>query len=86
MSYTLESNCLKLEAICGVEEAEEIHEKLLEDPELHLDLSACEHLHAAVFQALLRQPRPIKRAATDSFIKRWLQPQLEKALAEANRD
>lgn len=86
MSHHLEKNCLHLEAVCGVEEAEEIHEKLLENPELQLDLSACEHLHAAVFQTLLRQPRPIKRAAKDAFIKRGLQPLLESALAKKSKD
>jgi len=79
MSHSIEGQCLKLDGLCGVEEAEEIHEKLLEDKELQLDLSACEHLHAAVFQTLLLQPRPIKRAAKDDFIKRWLQPLLEQA-------
>ncbi|MDR9467507.1 hypothetical protein [Marinospirillum sp.] len=79
MSHTIAKDTLKLEGVCGVEEAEEIHEKLLEDPELQLDLSACEHLHAASFQTLLAQPRPIKRGARDAFIKRWLQPLLEEA-------
>lgn len=82
MSFSLEQDCLKLEGICSVEEAEALHEQLLEDPQLQLDLSACEHLHAAVFQALMRQPRRLKRGATDPFIKRWLQPLLEQAATE----
>lgn len=82
MSHVIEGKNLKLEGLCGVEEAEEIHEKLLEDAGLQLDLSNCEHLHAAVFQTLLLQPRAIKRAAKDDFIKRWLQPLLEQATAQ----
>lgn len=79
MSFHVEGQSLKLEGVCGVEEAEALHEQLLEREDLQLDLSCCEHLHAAVFQTLLLHARPIKKSAHDPFIKDGLQPSLDQA-------
>lgn len=85
MTVQVRGKLLKLIDSCPVEDAETVHEKLLEKPELSLDLSQCQHMHSAVLQVLLLQPRPIRRAAEDVFLKQWIQPLLQRALDTVDR-
>lgn len=79
MTIQVKGKLLKLVDSCPVEDAETLHEKLLEKPELNLDLSQCQHMHAAVLQVLMLQPRAIKRPPEDPFLKQWIMPLLVRA-------
>lgn len=79
MTIQVRGKLLKLVDSCPVEEAETLHEKLLENPDLKLDLSQCQHLHAAVLQVLMLQPRVIRRPPEDAFLKQWVVPMLVRA-------
>lgn len=86
MTIQVKGKLLKLVDSCPVEEAETLYEKLLDKPDVKLDLSGCQHMHSAVLQALLMQPREIKRPPTDAFLKQMVLPRLEIAWREAQSD
>lgn len=79
MSIEVRGKLIKLVGDCGVEDAETLHAKLLRaKDDARLDLSECQHLHSAVVQVLLTQPRQLKRGRDDdSWIALWLQPHLD---------
>ncbi|MCH8550389.1 MAG: hypothetical protein LAT62_00540 [Natronospirillum sp.] len=68
---------VKLLDTCPVEEAETLHEKLLHKPDVKLDLSQCVHLHSAVLQVMLQQPRAIKGVPEDVFLREVVVPRLQ---------
>lgn len=74
MSIQAKRDVVHLVDSCTVEEAEELHGLLLEKPKASIDLSACAHIHAAVLQVLLLQPRVIKKPPEDVFLKEWVVP------------
>lgn len=56
----------------SVEEAEELLEWLCDHPEGEVDLSACEHLHAADLQVLMAARRNILAWPEDGVLAGWL--------------
>ncbi|SEI63935.1 hypothetical protein SAMN05421831_10645 [Allopseudospirillum japonicum] len=55
--YTPE--CVYIEALASVEDAETLLDWLLQHPQAKLDISACQHLHAAVLQVILAAQTPV---------------------------
>lgn len=84
MTIQVRGKLLKLVDNCPVEEAEVLHDKLLEKPDVQVDLSECTHLHSAVVQVLLAQPRPVKRVADEPFIVRWVVPAIHRQLEQSS--
>lgn len=74
MSIQAKRDVIHLVDSCSVEEAEELHGLLLDKPKARIDLSACQHIHAAVLQVLLLQPRVIKKPPEDVFLQDWVVP------------
>lgn len=81
MTIQTRGKWIKLIDTCPVEDAETLHDRLQEKPEGQLDLSRCEHIHSAVLQVLLQQPRPVGRPPEDVFLKSVIVPQLQAAQA-----
>lgn len=83
MSIQVRGKVIKLVGTCSVEDAETLHEKLLAaKSDATLDLAQCQHLHAAVLQVLLVQPRAVKRGPGDAFLQQWVMPLLQRAWDE----
>ncbi len=85
MTIQVRGKLLKLVDTCPVEEAEVLHDKLLEKPDVQIDLSECTHLHSAVVQVLLAQPRAVKRVADDPFLSRWVVPAINREFERSSQ-
>jgi hypothetical protein len=75
MTIAVEAGTIRLTGRCGAEEAEQLL-ALLGDGIDRVDLSGCEHLHAALLQ-LLMASRPAITGTPAPFIARWLLPLVE---------
>lgn len=77
MTVLADDGIIRLEGVCGVEEAETLA-ALLEDGSFwQVDLSACVRLHSAVVQALLVfRPSPRGEPSEDVFIRDFIHPLL----------
>ncbi|MBF0097868.1 MAG: hypothetical protein HQM04_04225 [Magnetococcales bacterium] len=72
MAITFAEERAVLSEMCAVEEAEPFFEWLRTHPEGVVDLSACEHLHAAVYQTLLALKPNIAALPAEPFLQQWL--------------
>ncbi|MBK5941538.1 hypothetical protein [Halochromatium roseum] len=63
--------------ILGVEEAETLLEWLLEHPQAQVDLSNCNHLHAANLQVLMALRPRIQAWPDDPELTDWLKAALD---------
>ncbi|MEI6209601.1 MAG: hypothetical protein WCP20_22695 [Desulfuromonadales bacterium] len=68
---------LLLEGIVTAEETDQFMTCLKEHPELALDMSACEHLHTAVLQAIIVLRPHISAMPADPFWSRCIQIEKE---------
>lgn len=69
MSVRLDSECIHLEGLCRVEDAEPLARLLQESPSRTVDLSRCEQLHAAVLQALLAFRPAVAKEPQNDFLR-----------------
>jgi hypothetical protein len=83
MSVRLDGNVILLEGPCRVEDAEPLLRWLQADGGRIVDLSAAEHLHAAVLQVLMALRPAIRGTAEDAFLRDWIAPAL--TLAELQK-
>ena len=67
---------LHLEAVCGVEEALALLERLAAPQPPGVDLSACRHLHTALVQVLAACRPRVVAPPEDSCLAHWLMPLL----------
>ena len=72
MTIEVEADEIRLTGRCGAEEAEKLLALLSEGVD-RVDITGCEHLHAALLQ-LLMAARPAIRGEPSPFIARWLLP------------
>lgn len=77
MTIQVKGKLVKLLDTCPVEEAETLHDKLLDRPDVKLDLGKCVHLHSAVLQVMLQQPRAVKGVPEDVFLREVVVPRLQ---------
>jgi hypothetical protein len=63
---------LVLEGVVTAEETDQFVALLVEYPDVRLDLSACEHLHTAVLQAILQLRPNISALPADPFWSRCI--------------
>lgn len=63
---------VRLEGACPVDDAETLAGLLLERADAAVDWSACTHMHAAVYQVLLRMRPVMHGACGDPLVARWL--------------
>ena len=75
---------LVLDGIVTAEDTDQFVAYLKEYPELSLDLSACEHLHTAVLQAILILKPHISALPVDPFWKLCLANQDKENIYEEN--
>lgn len=61
---------------CGAEDALELVDWLAKTDDAAVDLSRCEHLHAALLQTLFAHPHAISAAPAEPFLARWILPVL----------
>ena len=76
MSIEYEKNTARFIGAVSVEETEELLEWLCAHPEGKVDLSACEHLHAADLQVLMAAGRRVVAWPGDADLARWLKSAL----------
>ncbi len=79
MTVEVEGGVIRLSGRCRVEEAEQLLEFLSQGAK-SVDLTDCEHMHAALFQILLAA-QPEIRGPSASFIERWLSPLMKRGEA-----
>ena len=72
MPVTLTDLQARLEGGCVVEDAEVLLDWLQRTPTPQVDLSSCEHMHAAVLQTLLALRPPITAMPSDAILCRLL--------------
>lgn len=83
MTIRLEGSVIHLEGSCHVEEAETLLTLLQAETEPILDLSSCDHLHAALVQVILAFRPPVRDGCSDAFLRRWVLPGLLRADSHA---
>jgi hypothetical protein len=74
MSVRVEGPVIFLEGQCHVEQAEQLLQRLQEDPDRRIDLSACRHLHTAVVQVLLSHGARVSGDPVDPFLRQFVAP------------
>lgn len=62
--------------VAGVEEAEGLLDWLQNNPKATIDLSACNHLHAANVQVLMANKRLVAAWPNDAHLRAWLESTL----------
>ncbi len=72
MSIEYGEKCARLIGAASVEDAEELLEWLCDHPEGDIDLSACEHLHAADLQVLMAAGRRVVAWPEEAELAGWL--------------
>ena len=78
MSVHIEDGVAKLQGACGVEDAEPLFAALSAGRARTCDISACEKMHGAVAQALIRFKVEIVGRPRDPFLADFVAPALEK--------
>jgi hypothetical protein len=81
MTIELEEGRIRLSGRCGADEAERLLALLAEGHDL-VDVSGCEHLHAALLQLLIAAG-PAIAGEPAPFIARWLVPLIERVPRES---
>ena len=76
MSVHLDGDTVVLEGVCRVEDAEPLLRWLQAEPGRIVDLSAVEHLHAAVLQVLMAFRPSLKGVPKDEFLRSVVMPAL----------
>ncbi len=76
MALRYADDTIALDGVITVEEAEPLCQVLLAHPQAALDLSLCEHIHAAAVQVLLAARRGIVGPPKDPFLARFVLPAL----------
>ena len=76
MTIRLEDSVIHLEGSCHVEEAETLQTLLQAEKGRILDLGACDHLHAALVQAILVFRPSVRDCCSDAFLRQWVLPGL----------
>jgi hypothetical protein len=79
MPLVYEKNMARFVDACTVEEAMEFQEWLGGVKAPRVDLSACTHLHTALFQVLLAARPKLSAPPQDPFLARWVAPLLAAA-------
>lgn len=72
MTIRMEEDCIYLEGIISVEEAEPLLAWLIEHPDGAVDLTQCEHLHTSSLQLLLATDRDLRFHPDNDTIGPWL--------------
>jgi len=71
-----EKNTVRFVDTCTVDEALDLQEWLGVAETPRVDLSACTHLHTALFQILLAVRPRLSGSPADPFLARWVEPLL----------
>jgi len=74
MPVSCEGETATITGFCSVEEAEDLQAWLMAPEAPRLDLSGCEHLHAAALQVLLARPPARVRFPKVPALRRLMQP------------
>lgn len=77
MTIQTDGNMVRLAGRCGVDEAEALLSALLSGAAT-IDLSDCEHLHAAIVQVLMAT-RPVMIGSPAPFLEAWVIPAIDRA-------
>lgn len=84
MSIVLRGDVICVQGKAPVEDAEPLLAHLRAVPGRTVDLSACEHLHAAVVQVLLATRPQLAGEIGDTFARTWLGPLLAPSIDGAS--
>ena len=76
MTVRLADGTLFLEGECPVEDGDALAQHLAGHPQTIVDWSACDWMHAAVFQILLAVRPPLRGAPRGDFVRTHLAPLL----------
>ena len=82
MTLAIKDQIVHLDGRIGAEDAQDLLEWLCAHPEGQVDLSECEHLHAAALQCLLALKPVISALPADP----WLKSVLNTAASNADKD
>lgn len=75
MPITFDETMARFEGVCAIEEAEPLQAWLADHGgSAAVDLTACEHLHTALFQLLCRYRPVVAAPPADAFLREWLLP------------
>ena len=80
MTIEFEDGRVRLSGRCGAEEAERLLALLAEGHD-RIDITGCEHLHAALLQLLIAAG-PAVTGEPAPFVARWLVPLIERKTGE----
>ena len=83
MTVALEDGRIRLSGRCGAEEAERLLALLAEGHD-RVDITGCEHRHAALLQLLIAAG-PAITGEPAPFLARWLVPLIERKAGESRR-
>ncbi len=86
MTIRQDGNLVCLEGECLVEEAEMLVTLLQSASVEAVDLTGCGHMHAAVAQALLAFPKPLRGEPRDPFVRELLLPALARRSGVRTQD
>ena len=76
MPFIIAGDIALFEAVSAAEDATELADWLENQAQAKVDLHACTHLHAAVFQTLLAYRPSVIAASVDPFLSQWIMPYL----------
>jgi hypothetical protein len=79
MTVRCSDDVIFLEGSCPVEDAEPLLVFLQEQPDRHVDLSACTRAHTAVVQVLMTATPPLSGLDPQGFLQQWIVPNLDRA-------
>lgn len=77
MSIRVEGQVIYLEDQCHVDQAEQLLQRLHEDPTRSVDLSGCRHLHSALAQVLLSHAVRVSGEPADTFLRQFVAPNFQ---------
>ena len=77
MSVADGDNALELVGDCGLEDAEPLLRRLLQEPATRVDVRNCHQLHAAVLQVLLASRAEIRGPFAGQFLQDVVEPLLQ---------
>jgi len=76
MPIEFKKNCAFFRGVVRVEEAEGLLEWLQTKPAAKVNLSACDHLHAANLQVLMAAKAGVSHWPANAELRAWLEPAL----------
>jgi hypothetical protein len=76
MAVMFGEDIIRIDGVCGVDEAMPLLELLQTHGEARIDMRTCTHLHSAALQVLMVAAIRVAVPPEEEFLSRWLTPML----------